>query len=185
MAYHHGDLRQALLDEAIEVIASSGVAALSLRDLARRAGVSHAAPTHHFGDKAGLLTVLATEGYTQLGDALLSAPPTFLDQGVAYVRFALDHPAHFEVMFRPGLYHQHDPSLTAAQSRTSKALYSGAATLPPTGADPRITGLAGWSMAHGLATLWLSGALPDLGSDPDAAIRAILRELRPDFHRRA
>src|SRR4051812_37043615 len=85
MAYHHGDLRQALLDEAIEVIASSGVAALSLRDLARRAGVSHAAPTHHFGDKAGLLTVLATEGYTQLGDALLSAPPTFLDQGVAYV----------------------------------------------------------------------------------------------------
>jgi AcrR family transcriptional regulator len=181
MPYHHGDLRRALLDAAVDVIATSGVGALSLRDLARRAGVSHAAPTHHFGDKAGLLTAVAASGYSLLGAALSAADGDFLEQGVAYVRFALDHPAHFEVMFRPALYHADDPSLAEARNRTSEALYAGAATLPAAGANPLIIGLAGWSMAHGLATLWLSGALPDLGPDPDAAIRETLRQLRPDF----
>src|SRR6266536_5182875 len=69
-AYHHGDLRRALLVAAVEVIEESGPAALSLRDLARRAGVSHAAPQHHFGDKAGLLTAVAAEGYRRLATAL-------------------------------------------------------------------------------------------------------------------
>jgi AcrR family transcriptional regulator len=174
MPYHHGDLRRALLDAAIEVIAASGASALSLRDLARRAGVSHAAPTHHFGDKAGLLTAVATEGYSLLGAALSAADGDFLEQGVAYVRFAFDHPAHFEVMFRPGLYRADDPSLAAARDQTSTALYSAAPS------PSREVGLAGWSIAHGLATLWLSGNLPALGPDRDAAIRAILRELRPD-----
>ncbi|HEV7962299.1 MAG TPA: helix-turn-helix domain-containing protein, partial [Actinoplanes sp.] len=106
--YHHGDLRRALLDAAAEVIEEQGPAALSLRDLARRAGVSHAAPTHHFGDKAGLLTALATEGYGLLVAELAeewAATHSFLEQGVAYVRFAIRHRAHFEVMFRPDLYH--------------------------------------------------------------------------------
>jgi AcrR family transcriptional regulator len=69
--YHHGDLRRAVLDAAVAAIAESGPAALSLRDLARRAEVSHAAPAHHFGDKAGVLTALAAEGYALLADALL------------------------------------------------------------------------------------------------------------------
>ncbi len=68
-AYHHGDLRRALLAAALEAIEESGPAALSLRDLARRAGVSHAAPAHHFGDKAGLLTALAAEGFDLLADS--------------------------------------------------------------------------------------------------------------------
>src|SRR4051794_10810015 len=71
--YHHGDLRRALLDTALEAITEQGPAAVSLRDVARRAGVSHAAPTHHFRDKAGLLTALAAEGWTLLADALSSA----------------------------------------------------------------------------------------------------------------
>ena len=68
--YHHGDLRRALIDAAVGVIEHEGLAALSLRDLARRVGVSHAAPVHHFGDKAGLLTAVAAEGFSKLADAL-------------------------------------------------------------------------------------------------------------------
>jgi hypothetical protein len=100
----------------------------------------------------------------------VSAAGSFLDAGVAYVRFAEENRGHFEVMFRPGLYHADDPDLVAARKRSSDALYAGA--------PARVTGLAGWSIAHGFATLRLSGALPELG-DPDEATRAVLRELGP------
>jgi AcrR family transcriptional regulator len=142
-AYHHGDLRRALLSAAVEAITESGPTALSLRDLARRAGVSHAAPTHHFGDKAGLLTALAAEGFDLLAGALTAVPPDpggFLEVGVAYVRVAVEHRAHFEVMFRPDLYHADDPELVAARARSSAALYGGVAAAAPAAAAP-----AGWS----------------------------------------
>src|SRR5215217_2074126 len=107
MAYHHGDLRRAILDAAVESISANGSAALSLRELSRRAGVSHAAPIHHFGDKAGVLTALAAEG------------DDFVEAGVAYVRFAVLHKAHFEVMFRPDTYRADDPAVVAARERAS------------------------------------------------------------------
>ena len=161
------------------MIAESGVAALSMRDLSRRAGVSHAAPTHHFKDKAGLLTALAAEGFDELS-AAVEAADSFLDAGVAYVHFAVTHPAHFAVMFRPDLYHADDPVLVAARERSGAALYAGAGELAgEPGGDHRETGLAGWSIAHGFATLWLSGAMPDLGGPPEEAARAILRRLNP------
>jgi AcrR family transcriptional regulator len=183
--YHHGDLRRALLVAAAEAIAESGPAALSLRDLARRAGVSHAAPTHHFGDKLGLLTALATEGFTQLAAALAETRATtesFLELGVTYVRYATTHPAHFEVMWRPDLYHRDDAELAAARERASHALYAGVEDLPDgrvgaDGASVRDAGLAAWSLAHGFATLWLSGALPQSSQTPDEAARAVLRHL--------
>lgn len=189
--YHHGDLRRALLDAATAAIEESGPATLSLRDLARRAGVSHAAPTHHFGDKAGLLTALAAEGYDLLAAALAAARAetgSFRELGVAYVRFAVTHRAHFEVMFRPDLYRDDDPALAAARERARSALYAGVLDLPdgtrPAAAGDRggagsvrDAGLAAWSIAHGFATLWLSGALPDLGATPDAAARAVLGHL--------
>ena len=188
--YHHGDLRRALLDAAIEAITEAGPGALSLRDLARRAGVSHAGPTHHFRDKPGLLTALATEGYELLADALSTSRAragSFLELGVAYVRFAGEHRAHFEVMFRPDLYRPDDPALTAARSRAGEALYGGVADLPDgtapdgTAQDVREAGLAAWSLAHGFATLWLSGALPlAMDADPANAARRILRRLAPD-----
>src|SRR3954453_16385563 len=124
-SYHHGDLRRALLQAAAEAITETGVAALSMRDLARRAGVSHAAPTHHFGDKAGLLTAVAVEGYARLG-AALAAAGDFAEAGVAYVLFATDHPGYFAVMFRPELYHCDDPALVAARDRATAMLRAGA-----------------------------------------------------------
>ena len=187
-SYHHGDLRRVLLDAAAVAIAEHGPATLSLRDLARRAEVSHAAPAHHFGDKKGLLTALAAEGFDQLAAALLqtrTATGSFLELGVTYVRFAAAHRAHFEVMWRPELYHADDPVLVAARDRSSAALYSGVAQLPDgrAGGDAAVreAGLAGWALAHGFATLWLSGSLPDAPEAPDEMARAVLRHLTHDL----
>lgn len=181
--YHHGDLRRALLAAAVEAIAEYGPAALSLRDLARRAGVSHAAPAHHFGDKKGLLTALAAQGFDLLATQLTSARErtgSLLEIGVAYVRFAVDHRAHFEVMFRPELYYPDDAEVAAARERAAGALWAGLATLrePPPAGEARLAGLAAWSIVHGFATLWLSGALPpDVDADPEVAARKVIRRL--------
>ncbi|WP_067490812.1 TetR/AcrR family transcriptional regulator [Actinomadura hibisca] len=174
--YHHGNLRPVLLDAAAAAIEQQGPAALSLRDLARRAGVSHAAPAHHFGDKTGLLTALATQGYELLADALEAAGPDILDTGVAYVRFAVGHRAHFEVMFQPGLYKQDDAEVTAAQTRAGRALHTALAATPE--AEGEHANLAAWSIVHGFAALWISGALPEgLGDDAGTAALPVIRRL--------
>src|SRR4051794_30389297 len=116
--YHHGRLRQAVLEAAIEEIEAVGPAAVSMREIARRADVSHAAPAHHFGDKAGIFTAIATEGYRLLTEATSAAAVgdgALVQGGLAYVQFAVTHRAHFEVMFRPDLYRPDDPDLVAAR----------------------------------------------------------------------
>ena len=162
---------------------------MSLRDLARRAGVSHAAPAHHFGDKAGLLTALATEGHNLLAEELdrtRERTGSILEIGVGYVRFAVTHRAHFEVMFQPDLLRANDGELAAARARSGAALAAAVATVPGTdlrGIEPPLAGLSAWSIVHGFATLWLSKSLPPaLGDDPEAAARAVIRLLfaRPD-----
>ncbi|MCX4676652.1 TetR/AcrR family transcriptional regulator [Streptomyces sp. NBC_01433] len=174
--YHHGDLRRAILTAALDVIATDGPAALSLRDLARRAGVSHAAPAHHFKDRTGLLTAIATEGYGLFADALAAAPD-LRERGVRYVRFATEHPAHFQVMFQPDLYRADAPDLLAAKARATEALTEGIAGLPASGRgeDPRLAGVAAWSLAHGFATLLLSGNLtgPMAEQHPEEVFRAL------------
>lgn len=175
--YHHGDLRRAILTAALDVITTEGPAALSLRDLARRAGVSHAAPAHHFKDRTGLLTAVAAEGYALFADALTGAPD-LRERGVAYVRFAATHPAHFQVMFQPDLYRTDDPDLLAARTRATDALRAGVSDLAPAGRgeDDRLAGVAAWSLAHGFATLLLTGNLSDAmeGRDPEEAFRALV-----------
>ncbi|WP_326604113.1 TetR/AcrR family transcriptional regulator [Streptomyces sp. NBC_01799] len=174
--YHHGDLRRAVLTAALDVIRTEGPGALSLRDLARRAGVSHAAPAHHFKDRTGLLTAIAAEGYGLFADALADAPD-LRERGVRYVRFATGHPAHFQVMFQPELYRPDDPELLAAKTRAAQALRAGVTGLPAEGRgdDPRLAGVAAWSLAHGYATLLLSGNLNDpLGDrNPEEAFRSL------------
>ncbi|MHA6624139.1 TetR/AcrR family transcriptional regulator [Pseudonocardia sichuanensis] len=182
MPYHHGDLRRALLDSALEAIDEHGPAAVSLRDVARRAGVSHAAPTHHFRDKAGLLTALATEGWSLLADALGEAADRgFGEVGVSYVLFATSHPAHFAVMRAPGLARGDDPELRAAMRRAEAQLQSGAERFEAGSEKPSATTpLAAWSLVHGLAALILEGAVaPEPGSDVAALARAVTGHLRP------
>ncbi|WP_147916224.1 TetR/AcrR family transcriptional regulator [Ruania zhangjianzhongii] len=176
--YHHGNLRRALLAAAVDVVEESGTAAVSLRDLARRAGVSHAAPAHHFADKTGLLTAMAAEGFDLLADELEAAhPPADIYRlGAAYVSFATGHRAHFDVMFRPDLYRSDDPALVAAQQRAGAALRHGVAALPPErrGADPELARISAWSLVHGFTTLWLQQMLPPgLGESPEQAFRSI------------
>lgn len=172
--YHHGDLRRALLHAALDAVTEHGPAGLSLRDVARRAGVSHAAPAHHFGDKAGLLTALAAEGWDLLVEALRARGGDFRDQGVAYVLFATGHPAHFAVMRAPGLTHEDDPALVAARRRADAALRAGAASADP---DPA-TALAGWALVHGLSALLLEGSVrPGPGEDVAALARAVTGRL--------
>jgi AcrR family transcriptional regulator len=172
--YHHGDLRRAVIDGALEEIAARGPSAVSLRAIARRAGVSHAAPAHHFGDKAGVLTAIAAEGYRGLAEAL-ARPGDILALGRAYVRFALEHRAHFEVMFRPELYAGDDPEVTAARDAAAEALFGAVRDLlGPDATEEEIAGgvTGAWSFAHGLATLWLNGNItPELVADPDDAFR--------------
>lgn len=172
-SYHHGDLRRTVMSAALDVIASEGPSALSLRDLARRAGVSHAAPAHHFKDRAGLLTAIATEGYELLADAL-SAASGLKERGVAYVHFATGHPAHFQVMFQPDLHRPDDPGLTAAKARANAELITGV-TAEGLDEDTESMSLAAWSVAHGFATLLLSHNL-DKGvgeRTPEEAFRAM------------
>ncbi|GIG05992.1 TetR/AcrR family transcriptional regulator [Catellatospora coxensis] len=177
IGYHHGDLRRTVLDAAVEAIGESGLDGWSLRELARRAGVSHAAPAHHFGDKAGLLTALAAEGFDLLADTLREAGPDFLAAGLAYVRFATEHPAHFGVMFQPKLYRADDDAVRQARDRAGALLAQGARTVAAS-AGSEITARAGWSIAHGFASLWLAGALPmPPNTDPLDAARPVLRRL--------
>jgi AcrR family transcriptional regulator len=181
--YHHGDIPRPLLEAALQAIAEVGPAAVSLRDLARRTGVSHAAPAHHFGDKAGLLTAVATDGFRQLAATLgqtYQATGSFLELGVAYVDFAVTHRAHFEVMFRPELYRTDDPELVQAREQARALLYPPAAEAAnsPDGRDELRAGVAAWSLVHGLATLWLNQNLPpQLGDDPKEITREVARYL--------
>ncbi len=182
--YHHGDLRRALLDEALAAIESDGPGGISLRELARRAGVSHAAPAHHFGDKVGLLTAIAVEGFDLFADELnaaFAATGSFLEVGVAYVGFAVRNRAHFEVMFRPEMLRVGDPALATARERSRQALYGplGSVALAP-GVDSLRAGVAAWALVHGLATLYLDGNLPPaLGNDPEPIAREIAVHLFP------
>ena len=171
--YHHGDLRAALLRAAVEAIGQAGPAGMSLRDVARRAGVSHAAAAYHFGDKAGLLTAVAAQGYRMLTQELQNAHDSgrgFLEVGVAYVRFAVSHRAHFEVMYRPELYRPDDAEVREARAGAAVLLYG---TASPD-AGQLAAGAAAWSLVHGLATLWLNGNLPpQLGTDPEEITRRV------------
>ncbi|MET0314954.1 MAG: TetR/AcrR family transcriptional regulator [Hansschlegelia sp.] len=189
--YHHGDLRSALMAAAEEVIRERGVDGFSLREAARRAGVSAAAPQHHFGDARGLLTAIATAGFMGLGDALADAGASdatdahaaLTSLGRAYVRFALAEPTRFDVMWRMTRIDRDDEAYQAASGRAfallQDAVLIAAGPRPDSGPgaalpDPRA--IAAWSLAHGFARLALDGAF---GTGPGAAEAAAGVLLQP------
>lgn len=183
-SYHHGDLRRALIEAAVAAVGEVGVGSLSLRAVAKRAGVSHAAPAHHFGDKAGLLTAVAAEGHDRFADALERAWQTtgdFVEVGAAYVRFAIDHRPYFEIMFRPELLHTDDPELDRASRRSREMLHRGTdGPGPGEAANGYSTAaLAAWSVVHGFAELLLAGNFdPAIDDDPEGVLREVVRQLR-------
>jgi AcrR family transcriptional regulator len=173
-AYHHGDLKAAILTQAATLVAERGADGISLRELARAAGVSHAAPAHHFTDRRGLFTALATEGFRLLAAALTDARPRLVDAARAYVRFALDHPGHYAVMFDKSLYDDTDVGLVAAAAAASAELNRGVAILDDAHAraDPEGAALAAWSLVHGFSMLWLNDAV-NRTDDPVATIERL------------
>lgn len=153
-----------MLDDALDEIALNGQAALSLRRIATRIGVTPTAIQYHFGNRRGVLTAIAVEGFETLAAAVRDvrvSGESFLESGVAYVRFALEHPAHFAVMFEPKLLDENDPRLAIASEAASRELHGGVQALSESGriADPAAGIIAAWSLVHGFATLALTGAI--------------------------
>ncbi|MFE3499576.1 TetR/AcrR family transcriptional regulator [Kitasatospora sp. NPDC059160] len=169
-SYHHGDLRAACLRAARELLEEDGGSGLSLRAVARRAGVSATAPYRHFADREALVSAVASEGYLELAAALTAAHPApatpdeLAAVAVAYVRFALDRPALFRAMFAEPCdpANEERAAATAAVRQYVHGIVHG--VFP--GADPEALSTAVWALVHGLAFLHLDGKL-DAGS-PEA-----------------
>jgi AcrR family transcriptional regulator len=156
-------VRAALLAAARAELAEHGHAGISLRAVARRAGVSHAAPKYFFGDRAGLLTAVAAQGFAELARALRQVPPALAALGHAYITYALANPALFDLMFRPSELHPADPDLRHAQDDAIGVLDSAVTASRAPGeqspAGPGELTLISWALAHGLAVLSRDGAL--------------------------
>jgi len=181
--YHHGNLRESLLQAAEAVLALRGVQGTTLRDVAKTAGVSHAAPYHHFGSLNELLAAVAQRGFTQLADSMeLAAQHTdtrerLLQIALAYVHCAQAHPAQFRLMFAPQLSHSDAyPALAAASERAFGVLLAAARAHDPVNAAE--LALCGWSLSHGLSNLLIDGAfdrLPIPNQDPVALVRQMVQ----------
>lgn len=181
--YHHGDLRTALLAAAEAEISEHGIEAFSLRQVARRAGVSHAAPAHHFGDANGLLTALAAEGFRWFR-ALQAARETAADTtpraqmiaaGLGYVDFALARPALFRLMHASDRPSYQATDLGCVAQESYRHLCIGVAAIKPNPSTADIGAV--WAIAHGLADLMSSGRLHSISSLPAAERDAVVADI--------
>jgi len=196
--YHHGDLHDALLQAAERVLERDGISGLTLRAVAREAGVSHAAPTHHFGDLTGLLSELAAIGFRRFNEAMVAARATdtlpmmkAMAGAKAYVAYAQARPGMYGLMFRNERLDMTRPSLHEAAT----ASFEGLASSVGAGRHQRLTGEAletltldqaaaiarNWSLVHGFTMLLLDGRLKDIlhrlpeGTTPDQLLDAMMR----------
>lgn len=199
--YHHGDLATALLDAAQDELAERGIKAFSLRGVAKRAGVSHAAPAHHFKDVQGLLTALAARGFERFVQrqadfrrrAEKDAQSQLVASGLGYVVFAMENPALFRLMFGSSRTDLDDAKLGPAASRAYGDLVSHVARAK--GLDVRAVEdghamldadfmeyvAACWAVVHGLADLLVAGRMDSIGALPakarQSAIAAVIRRV--------
>ena len=201
--YHHGHLRRTLLDAALELASERGLGGFSMREVARRAGVSHNAPYHHFADKGTIVAELAAESFDALTGVLREAragasgdaAEKLLASGVAYVRFAVENPERFRLMFRPELRtgyrpelgdssnmavigdspEERSPALLAASTAYGE-LVDAVSECQESGlvasGDPAPLALTAWSTVHGLAVLVLDGPEGGIASSVEEANQA-------------
>jgi AcrR family transcriptional regulator len=187
--YHHGNLRRALLDEALAMIRAEGVERLTLREIGARLGVSRTALYRHFADKRALLAAVATEGFQTLREELVRAweeggrgRAAFERMGVVYVRFAVANPSHYRVMFGgfvdPAAS---EPELAGEAAGAFQALVDALAALQRDaivrGDETRTTARFVWAVVHGVAMLGIDGQLPEPGG-VEELMRYALERLR-------
>lgn len=188
-SYHHGDLRAALLTEAADMITEGGVANVTMRALGQRLGVSRAAPYRHFVDKSDLLVAVAAAGFKRLRTHLESIELTPSGSGVdglrrmgeEYVRFALENPAHYRLMYGEGAVTREDhPQLLEAANTLFDRFISIIEAHQRSGVirreDPRTQAYAAWGAVHGLASLIIEGQIMAT-IDVDALIRQTVQTL--------
>ena len=181
----HGDVRRLVLDAAIAIIELDGAESLSMREVARRAGVSHQAPYHYFGDRSGILAAISEEGFTGLAQAFRDVHETELPAAkagfIAYLNFAREHVGHFRVMFRNDIcgVMTHELTAVAADSAFDELrLMVSRTTGPEIDQNKAFTFAAMlWSLSHGLATLVIDGPLPNKvppGTNLEDQIHAVI-----------
>lgn len=188
--YHHGDLRRALIEQALRTIDGAGADGLTLRGVGSALGVSRTALYRHFADKEALLAAVATEGFRLLREALLVAweqggrgAAGFEAMGAAYVRFAIDHPSHYRVMFGRFVESgKRDPELEAESEAAFVALVDALTALQRDGLartdDPLLQARFVWSVTHGIAMLVIDGQLRGCDDDATALGRYAADRLR-------
>jgi AcrR family transcriptional regulator len=188
-SYHHGSLRETLVRACLDLIRAEGIGAVSLRRVAREAGVSPGAPYHHFPDRAALLTAIATDGFLLLEARMTAARDRAATPSAAlaaltetYVRFAHEQPAYFHLMFRPELA---DPDGDPAAKHAADCSFQVLCEVVEAGqrdgsipaGDPGALITALWALGHGLASLWVDGPLDgrarELGGSPETLVTRI------------
>jgi len=154
-AYHHGDLRSVILAAASQIIEKESLSKLSLREVARRTGVSHSAPYRHFPNRESLLAALAAEGFGMLarGQREAAAASGLRGMGEAYVRFALAHPQRFQLMFGGTVPIARHPELREVATKTFAGLSGALAASVPGSRGAADASIAAWALVHGLAQL--------------------------------
>lgn len=183
--YHHGDLRPALVRAAIKLLRQDGIERLSLRAVAREAGVSHMAPYHHFADKRGLIGAVAAAGFRELRRAMVERMATegknparsLQESAVAAILFATHNPDHYRMMFGPVLAHRSAyPELEEAARAAFEAILGGLRGADVTADGEEATrriGIAAWAMVHGLAMLLIDGQLE---AEEDNEVERVARQ---------
>jgi AcrR family transcriptional regulator len=191
--YHHGDLRRALLDEALRTIQHDGVDALTLRTIGLKLGVSRTALYRHFADKRALLSAVATEGFRMIRERLVEAWGSggvreFNATGVAYIRFAMANPSHYRVMFGGFVDDApRDEELTREANAAFQALVDSLVVLQKDGAvrkdDPVQLARFIWAAVHGISMLIIDGQLPHQQTQIDTLIHFAVERIHTGIAR--
>jgi AcrR family transcriptional regulator len=181
--YHHGDLPASVLQSAAQLLEKEGLEGLTMRALARRAKVSHNAPYRHFPDRESLLAALAADGYAMLGKAQREAAAAngLRGMGEAYVRFALDHPQRFRLMFGGALQFARHPALREIAGKTFEGLSGALSARVPGAQGARDASLAAWALVHGLAQLLLEDRIASAARgdrDRETFVREVIGSVR-------